>query len=116
MRDEDDRGSWRGGLSSGENSVKVVGVSCDNGHNFSKPARGSIRLIAGLGVEGDAHLGVKVQHLSRVLRDPDSPNLRQVHLIHAELHDELRGKGFKSSPAIWARTSPLWASTCSGYR
>lgn len=73
----------------------VVGVSSDSGHNFSKPARQSIRLIAGLGVEGDAHLGITVQHLSRIRRDPDSPNLRQVHLIHGELHDELRGKGFK---------------------
>ena len=78
--------------------MKVVGVSCDGGHNFSKRARSSIRLIAGLGVEGDAHLGVKVQHLSRIRRDPDSPNLRQVHLIHAELHDELNAKGFTVVP------------------
>jgi MOSC domain-containing protein YiiM len=74
--------------------VKVVGVSCDNGHNFSKPQRASIRLLKGLGVEGDAHLGATVQHLSRIRRDPTVPNLRQVHLIHAELHDELRAKGF----------------------
>ena len=78
--------------------MKVIGVSCDGGHNFSKPARQSIRLIAGLGVEGDAHLGEKVQHLSRIRRDPDSPNLRQVHLIHSELHDELRGRGFRIEP------------------
>jgi len=78
--------------------MKVVGVSSDPGHNFSKPARMVIRLIAGLGVEGDAHLGEKVQHLSRVRRDPESPNLRQVHLIHAELHDELRGRGFRVEP------------------
>ncbi len=75
--------------------MKIVGVSCDGRHNFSKPTRQSIRLIAGLGVEGDAHLGTKVQHLSRIRRDPDSPNLRQVHLIHSELHDELREKGFE---------------------
>jgi MOSC domain-containing protein YiiM len=74
--------------------MKVIAVSCDSGHNFSKPLRASIRLIAGLGVEGDAHLGAKVQHLSRVRRDPDSPNLRQVHLMHAELHDELNARGF----------------------
>jgi MOSC domain-containing protein YiiM len=74
--------------------MKVVGVSCDDAHRFSKPQRDSIRLIAGLGVEGDAHLGVTVQHLSRIKRDPSVPNLRQVHLIHAELHDELRAKGF----------------------
>ena len=78
--------------------MKVVAVSCAGGHNFSKPVRASIRLIAGLGVEGDAHLGAKVQHLSRIRRDPDSPNLRQVHLIHAELHDELNGRGFRIAP------------------
>jgi MOSC domain-containing protein YiiM len=78
--------------------VKVVGVSCDSGHNFSKPQRASIRLLEGLGVEGDAHLGVTVQHLSRIKRDPTVPNLRQVHLIHAELHDEMRGAGFEVGP------------------
>ena len=72
----------------------VLGVSCDSEHKFSKPPRASIRLLTGLGVEGDAHLGVTVQHLSRVRRDPTVLNLRQVHLIHAELHDELRAKGF----------------------
>jgi MOSC domain-containing protein YiiM len=51
-------------------------------------------LLAGLGVEGDAHMGVTVKHRSRVARDPSQPNLRQVHLIHAELHDELRARGF----------------------
>jgi MOSC domain-containing protein YiiM len=78
--------------------MKVVAVASDQDHKFSKPARASIRLIAGLGVEGDAHFGEKVQHLSRIKRDPDSPNLRQVHLIHAELHDELRAKGFPVAP------------------
>lgn len=72
----------------------VLGVSCDGEHRFSKAPRACIRLIAGLGVEGDAHLGVTVQHLSRVRRDPTVLNLRQVHLIHAELHDELRSRGF----------------------
>lgn len=76
----------------------VLGVSCDGEHKFSKPPRERIRLIAGLGVEGDAHLGVTVQHLSRIKRDPTTPNLRQVHLIHAELHDELRAKGFIVAP------------------
>jgi MOSC domain-containing protein YiiM len=55
----------------------------------------SIRLLAGLGVEGDAHAGVTVKHRSRVAADPTQPNLRQVHLIHSELHDELRAKGFQ---------------------
>jgi len=78
--------------------MKVVGVSCDGKHNFSKRARQSIRLIAGLGVGGDAHLGATVQHLSRLKRDPTAPNLRQVHLIQAELHDELAKAGFALAP------------------
>ena len=73
----------------------VAAVSRDATHSFSKPNVESIRLLAGLGVEGDAHLGRTVQHLSRVRRDPTQPNLRQVHLIHAELHDELRAAGFQ---------------------
>ena len=72
----------------------VMAVSCDRTHLFSKPNRESIRLLAGLGVEGDAHLGKTVQHRSRVARDPSQPNLRQIHLIHSELHDELRDAGF----------------------
>jgi MOSC domain-containing protein YiiM len=72
----------------------VAAVSSSAAHTFSKPARPAIRLLAGLGVAGDAHLGVTVQHRSRVARDPSQPNLRQVHLIHAELHDDLRAAGF----------------------
>jgi MOSC domain-containing protein YiiM len=59
-----------------------------------KPAADRIRLITGIGVEGDAHAGETVKHRSRVARDPSQPNLRQVHLIHAELHDGLRAQGF----------------------
>jgi MOSC domain-containing protein YiiM len=73
----------------------VVAVSRSSAHVFSKGAQASIRLVAGLGVEGDAHSGVTVKHRSRVARDPTLPNLRQVHLIHAELHDELRTSGFE---------------------
>jgi hypothetical protein len=76
----------------------VAAVHLSPGHTFGKEARASIRLLAGLGVEGDAHLGVTVKHRSRVKRDPDQPNLRQVHLIHGELHDELRGMGFEVHP------------------
>ena len=76
----------------------VTAVSRSAAHTFSKPNRESIRLLAGLGVEGDAHLGETVKHRSRVKRDPSQPNLRQVHLIHAELLDELRGAGFEVSP------------------
>ncbi len=72
----------------------VVGVFRSSTHSLSKYAEGAIRLLAGLGVEGDAHAGATVQHRSRVARDPQQPNLRQAHLIHAELHDELRQRGF----------------------
>ena len=64
-------------------------------HTMSKNLEPSIRLLAGLGVEGDAHMGVTVKHRSRVAADPTQPNLRQVHLIHSELHDELRVRGFR---------------------
>jgi MOSC domain-containing protein YiiM len=72
----------------------VVAVARDGEHRFSKAPEPRIRLLAGLGVEGDAHCGVTVKHRSRVKRDPTQPNLRQVHLIHAELIDELRAGGF----------------------
>jgi MOSC domain-containing protein YiiM len=78
----------------------VVSVSARATHRISKDVRPSIRLIAGLGVEGDAHLGVTVKHRSRVARDPTQPNLRQVHLIQGELLDELAAKGFSVAPAI----------------
>ena len=76
----------------------VVAVSRSTGHSFSKPNQPSINLLAGLGVKGDAHSGVTVQHRSRVAADPTQPNLRQVHLIHGELHDELRRHGFDVAP------------------
>jgi MOSC domain len=76
----------------------VSAVSRAPGHTFGKSRMASIRLLAGLGVEGDAHLGRTVQHRSRVARDPTQPNLRQVHLIHGELHDALRAQGFDLSP------------------
>lgn len=72
----------------------VVAVSISATHTFSKQNQATIQLLAGLGVEGDAHLGKTVKHRSRVAVDPSQPNLRQVHLIHAELHDELRAAGF----------------------
>jgi MOSC domain-containing protein YiiM len=75
----------------------VIAVSHSATHTLSKPNRGHIRLLAGLGVEGDAHLGETVKHRSRVARDPSQPNLRQVHLLPAELHDELRSAGFEVS-------------------
>ena len=76
----------------------VTAVSRSNGHMFSKPNVLTIRLVAGLGVEGDAHYGDKVQHVFHARRNPDAPNLRQVHLIHEELFDELRTSGFQIRP------------------
>ena len=76
----------------------VTAVSRGTGHTFSKPTVVTIRLVAGLGVEGDAHYGDKVQHVFHARRNPDAPNLRQVHLIHEELFDELRTSGFQVHP------------------
>src|SRR5688572_29392878 len=76
----------------------VTAVSRSGSHGFSKGNVESIRLLAGLGVEGDAHVGETVKHRSRVARDPSQPNLRQVHLIHAELFDELAEAGFAIVP------------------
>ena len=80
------------------NPAVVVSVNRDAGHHFSKPSRADIRLVAGLGIEGDAHFGETVQHLSRKKRDPGAPNLRQVHLIHRELFDEMAADGFVVEP------------------
>jgi MOSC domain-containing protein YiiM len=74
--------------------MRVVAVSRDARHHFSKSNELWIKLIAGLGVEGDAHSGRTVKHRSRVARDPSQPNLRQVHLLHSELLSELQAKGF----------------------
>jgi MOSC domain-containing protein YiiM len=75
----------------------VTAVSRSATHSFSKQPDSVIRLVAGLGVEGDAHQGATVKHRSRVARDPTQPNLRQVHLIHEELFEELRAAGFDVS-------------------
>lgn len=76
----------------------VTAVSRAAGHGFSKATCDVVRLVAGMGVEGDAHAGRTVQHLSRVARDPGAPNLRQVHLVQRELHEELRARGFDVAP------------------
>lgn len=79
--------------------AEVISVARRGTHRVSKDVVDSIRLIKGEGVEGDAHRGLTVKHRSRVARDPSQPNLRQVHLIRAELHDELAGQGFAIAPA-----------------
>ncbi|WP_333777424.1 MOSC domain-containing protein [Streptomyces sp. IBSBF 3136] len=76
-------------------SATVTAVSSNGVYSFTKPNRETITLLAGLGVEGDVHAGVTVKHRSRVAKDPTRPNLRQVHLIHAELFDEVAAKGFE---------------------
>jgi MOSC domain-containing protein YiiM len=78
---------------------RVVAVALDAAHHFSKQPVEEIRVVAGVGIVGDAHAGVTVKHRSRVAVDPTQPNLRQVHLIHAELLDELQAKGFEVDPA-----------------
>jgi MOSC domain-containing protein YiiM len=78
--------------------ASITAVSCSATHGFSKRNAATIRLLAGLGVEGDAHAGSTVKHRSRVARDPTQPNLRQVHLLQAELFDELHVAGFDVSP------------------
>jgi MOSC domain-containing protein YiiM len=76
----------------------VTAVSRSPTHTLSKPNAGRIRLVVGLGVDGDAHQGATVKHRSRLAKFAEAPNLRQVHLIHAELFDELRAAGFAVSP------------------
>jgi MOSC domain-containing protein YiiM len=79
----------------------VTAVSRSKDHTFSKPNDLTIRLVAGLGVEGDAHMGEKVKHRAHIRKQgPDIPNLRQVHLIHEELFGELRAAGFDLGPGI----------------
>ena len=77
---------------------RVLAVHRSASHSFSKYAEEAITLVAGLGVAGDAHAGSTVKHRSRVARDPSAPNLRQVHLLHAELFDELVARGFAVFP------------------
>ena len=82
------------------NGPAIVAVCRRHSHSFSKDTQPSIKLVMGAhaGVEGDGHAGETEQHLHRLPKNADSPNLRQVHLIHQELHEELRGKGFDVSP------------------
>ncbi|MFC5720927.1 MOSC domain-containing protein [Streptomyces gamaensis] len=79
-------------------TATVTAVSSNGVYSFTKPNRDSIRLLAGLGVEGDVHAGVTVKHRSRVAQDPSQLNLRQVHLIHEELFTEVGEKGFDVAP------------------
>ena len=79
---------------------KVLTVSRSSEHGFAKALEPHITLLAGLGVEGDAHAGTTVQHLYRKRLDPRAPNLAQVHFLQSELFDELSAKGFAIEPGI----------------
>jgi hypothetical protein len=76
----------------------IQALASDGTHRFSKQPAERLTLIAGMGVAGDAHAGVTVKHRSRVARDPSQPNLRQLHLLHAEIFDELVPHGFVLKP------------------
>jgi len=77
---------------------EVLAVSRAPQHGFAKQPQLAIRLIAGEGVEGDAHRGITVQHLYQVRRDPRQPNLCQVHLFATEMLVELKAAGYDLSP------------------
>ncbi|MYZ49022.1 MOSC domain-containing protein [Propylenella binzhouense] len=85
-------------MTAAESAGSVIAVARAPDHRFSKPLAPEIALVAGLGVAGDAHAGTLVQHRSRVAKDPTQPNLRQVHLLHSELIEELQAAGFPVSP------------------
>lgn len=80
------------------NTPKIIALSKSEKYTFHKYNCEQIKLLKGLGVEGDIHMGKTVKHRSRVAHDPSQPNLRQVHLIHSELLEELKEKGFIVKP------------------
>ena len=77
---------------------KVIAVASDTVHNIAKPVQESIKLVAGWGVEGDAHAGKTVQHRHDKHKNPEAPNLRQVHLMHSELFDQVERLGLEVKP------------------
>lgn len=83
-----------------DRGARIVAVAKDGGHRFSKTVVDTVHLIEGLGVDGDAHAGVTVKHRSRVAKNPDQPNLRQVHLLSHELLQELQAHGFPIEPGM----------------
>lgn len=81
-----------------ENAGRVISVSLSPKHTFSKAVMQNIHLLAGLGVEGDAHCGALVKHRYHVKKNPTQPNRTQVHLLQTELFEELAAKGFDVAP------------------
>lgn len=94
----------------------VQAVHRDSTHRFSKPAVDAIVLEAGLGVVGDAHYGATVQHRSRVRANPDQPNLRQVHLISADLLAHVGTQGFAVGAGQLGENITLAAAPGLGWR
>lgn len=86
------------GVADGGSDPRVIAVHRSASHTFSKNTVASITLVAGLGVDGDAHAGGTVRHRSRVAGDPTQPNLRQVHLVAAETLAALTAQGFDVAP------------------
>jgi MOSC domain-containing protein YiiM len=76
----------------------VIALHVSSLHLFSKQEKSSLNLLQGLGIEGDAHMGATVKHRSRVATDPSQPNLRQVHLLHMEMIEDICSKGFDIKP------------------
>lgn len=76
---------------------RIEALHSSPSHSLKKETTSSLEIIKGLGVKGDAHMGAKIKHVYRVRKDPNEPNLRQVHIIHAELFDELKTKDFDIS-------------------
>lgn len=85
-------------MSTGDPLPVVVSVARDDAHRFTKPVRDEIRLIAGHGIEGDAHAGATVRRRSRFRGTWTEPNVRQVHLLQRELLDELAVEGHEVAP------------------
>jgi MOSC domain-containing protein YiiM len=81
-------------------TARIVSVSRCQSHRLSKPVAAEVRLVAGVGVEGDCHAGATVQHRSRLARGPAPANLRQAHLFPEELLETLRGRGFRVGPGV----------------
>jgi MOSC domain-containing protein YiiM len=88
------------GMASNEDfaGARVASVHSSGEHTFSKHPAEFVRLVAGIGVEGDAHSGAQVKHRSRVAKDPTQPNLRQVLLFTTELLDHVARRGFDVAP------------------
>jgi len=78
--------------------MHVMSVNQAARHDVRKTPVAALHLRSGLGADGDAHYGATVQHRYDRRRDPSRLNLRQVHLIGAELLEELGRAGYRIAP------------------